>query len=188
MCVYVCVYVCVFACMDARTFVKCHRYQGSTARERMQNAFGRLTGYVTSMNKDPQTGRKVNLGISGFLMIRKDGRFGSVVITPLPPFPRARPVCISLRNLSLPECVLTPLCAIKALSLLLARMWLSLLWARMWLSLLLAHMALCPMTPADPGRRRSLPLSPSLSNSRSGALVLVVCLGSGQPFVASLGQ
>eukprot|EP00277_Geminigera_cryophila_P006592 CAMPEP_0179414280 /NCGR_PEP_ID=MMETSP0799-20121207/5575_1 /TAXON_ID=46947 /ORGANISM="Geminigera cryophila, Strain CCMP2564" /LENGTH=229 /DNA_ID=CAMNT_0021186863 /DNA_START=37 /DNA_END=726 /DNA_ORIENTATION=+ len=47
--------------------------KGRSARERMQNAFGRLTGYVTSMNKDPETGRKVNLGISGFLMIRKDG-------------------------------------------------------------------------------------------------------------------
>ena len=110
----VCVCVCVYVCVHAHTFVKCHHYQGSTARERMQNAFGRLTGYVTSMNKDPQTGRKVNLGISGFLMIRKDGRFGSVVIPPPPP-PRARvrPVSIVLRYLSLPECVLTPLCAIR---------------------------------------------------------------------------
>ena len=83
-----CVCVCVYVCVHAHTFVKCHHYQGSTARERMQNAFGRLTGYVTSMNKDPQTGRKVNLGISGFLMIRKDGRFGSVVIPP--PRRRAR--------------------------------------------------------------------------------------------------
>jgi hypothetical protein len=39
----------------------------------MQTAFGKLTGYVTSMNKDPETGRKVNLGISGFLMVSKDG-------------------------------------------------------------------------------------------------------------------
>lgn len=46
---------------------------GTSARQRMQAAFGRLTGYVTSMNKDPATGRKVNLGISGFLMLRKDG-------------------------------------------------------------------------------------------------------------------
>ena len=46
---------------------------GRSARERMQTAFGKLTGYVTSMNKDPETGRKVNLGISGFLMVSKDG-------------------------------------------------------------------------------------------------------------------
>lgn len=46
---------------------------GRTSRERMQTAFGKLTGYVTSMNKDPETGRKVNLGISGFLMVIKDG-------------------------------------------------------------------------------------------------------------------
>ena len=76
--------MCAYGCMRARTSgIPCARMtlslrprepQGSTARERMQNAFGRLTGYVTSMNKDPETGRKVNLGISGFLMIRKDGR------------------------------------------------------------------------------------------------------------------
>jgi len=76
-------YVVEKECLGGVSGIELRRYEsfpvaqmetkGRTARERMQNAFGRLTGYVTSMNKDPETGRKVNLGISGFLMIRKDG-------------------------------------------------------------------------------------------------------------------
>ena len=39
-------------------FLETQTTSGNTARQRMQNAFGRLSAYVTSRNKDPATGRR----------------------------------------------------------------------------------------------------------------------------------